>query len=265
MHIGGKDTSTGERVRIHPPHDIAHTLGYYHKGGGEHVQQAIQAALDARESWQHTPADERAAIFLKAADLFAGKYRYAINATTMLGQSKNVFQAEIDASCELIDFLRFNVHYMYHIYRQQPVSAPGMRNSLDYRPLEGFVFAVTPFNFTAIAGNLAIVPAMLGNVVVWKPAETQIYSARLIMDVLLEAGLPRALSTSSLQRGRWPGRSPCSILNWQGLTSPAPPPCFAISGKRWAAASTNTGVIPAWWEKPGEKTLSWRTTVQIPT
>lgn len=190
MHIGGKDVTTGQLISIHPPHDIAHTLGYYHKGTREHVELAISAALAAREHWQQTSADERAAIFLRAADLFAGKYRDAINAATMLAQSKNVYQAEIDAACELVDFLRFNVYYMYHIYSQQPLSVPGMHNSLDYRPLEGFVFAVTPFNFTAIAGNLAAAPALMGNVVVWKPAETQIYSARVIMDVLLEAGLP---------------------------------------------------------------------------
>ncbi|OWY25517.1 1-pyrroline-5-carboxylate dehydrogenase [Sphingobacteriales bacterium UPWRP_1] len=190
MYIGGKEVLTGNLVAIHPPHERAHTLGYYHRGGSQHVAQAIEAALSAKSAWEEMPWEHRAAIFLKAADLLAGPYRYAINAATMLGQSKNAFQAEIDSACELIDFLRFNVWYMQQIYANQPGSSKGIWNRMEYRPLEGFVLAITPFNFTAIAGNLPTSPALMGNTVVWKPAETQIYSANIIMKVLREAGLP---------------------------------------------------------------------------
>jgi len=190
MIIGGEEVKTGNLVRIHPPHDIGHTLGYYHKGDSRHVQMAIDAALKAKPAWERMPWESRAAIFLKAAELLAGPYRAKINAATMLGQSKNVFQAEIDGACELIDFWRFNVYYMAQIYGNQPASSKGFWNRMEHRPLEGFVFALTPFNFTAIAGNLPTAPAMLGNVAVWKPSNTQIYSARVIMEVLKEAGLP---------------------------------------------------------------------------
>jgi len=190
MHINGKDVYTDEKVNIAPPYEHQHIIGTYHKGNASHVESAISAALSAAESWANTPWTSRASIFQKAADLLAGPYRAKINAATMLAQSKNAYQAEIDAACELIDFLRFNVHFMQHIYEQQPYSPSGMKNTLDYRPLEGFVFAITPFNFTAIAGNLPTAPALMGNVVVWKPAESQIYSAQVIMEVLIEAGLP---------------------------------------------------------------------------
>lgn len=190
MIIGGEEVRTGNLVRIHPPHDIGHTLGYYHKGDSRHVQMAIDAALKAKPAWEKMPWESRAAIFLKAAELLAGPYRAKINAATMLGQSKNVFQAEIDGACELIDFWRFNVYYMAQIYSNQPSSSKGVWNRMEHRPLEGFVFALTPFNFTAIAGNLPTAPAMMGNVAVWKPSNTQIYSARVIMEVLKEAGLP---------------------------------------------------------------------------
>ncbi len=190
MVIGGERITTGEKVAIHPPHELKHTLGYYHKGGAEHVQMAIDAALKAREKWQHMPWEERAAIFLRAADLLSGPYRAKINAATMLCQSKTVFQAEIDAACELADFFRFNVQYMTEIYAQQPDSAKGTWNRLEYRPLEGFVYALTPFNFTSIAGNLPSAPALMGNVVVWKCSNTQVYSAKVIMDIFEEAGLP---------------------------------------------------------------------------
>lgn len=190
MFIGGQDVHTENKHAISPPYDHQHVIGYYHKGNADHVQLAIDAALGAAESWSQTDAIQRASIFMKAADLIAGPYRATINAVTMLAQSKNAHQAEIDAACEFIDFLRINVHYMMHIYRQQPFSPAGMKNMLDYRPLEGFVLAVSPFNFTAIAGNLPCAPALMGNVVVWKPAETQIYSAQVIMHVLREAGLP---------------------------------------------------------------------------
>ncbi len=191
MYIGGKEVRTDRKVSIHPPHRHKHTLGYYAEGDKTHVQAAIDAALAAKEDWENLPWEQRAAIFLKAADLIAGPYRYKINAATMLGQSKNAFQAEIDSACEIIDFLRFNVQYMSEIYRQQPpVSPAGSWNRVEQRPLEGFVFALTPFNFTAIAGNLPTSVAMMGNVVVWKPANTQVYSANVLMEVFREAGVP---------------------------------------------------------------------------
>ncbi len=173
-----------------PPYEHKHTLGYFHEGDTSHVELAVNAALGAKEAWANLSWEHRASIFLKAADLIAGPYRAKINAATMLGQSKNAFQAEIDASCEFIDFLRFNVAFMTEIYEGQPESSPGVWNRLEYRPLEGFVFAITPFNFTAIAGNLPASAAMMGNTVVWKPAYTQVYSAQVIMEVFKEAGLP---------------------------------------------------------------------------
>ena len=190
MYINGQEVRTGDKKEIHPPHETAHLLGHFHAGTGEHVQQAIDAALAAREKWAATPWEHRAGIFMKAAELLATKYRYRMNAATMLGQSKNAYQAEIDSACELIDFLRFNVHYLNEIYKQQPLSPEGIHNRLEYRPLEGFILAVTPFNFTAIGGNLPTAPAMCGNVAVWKPANTQVYSASVFMEILKEAGLP---------------------------------------------------------------------------
>lgn len=190
MYIGSEEVRTGNKVRLSPPHDHQHTLGHFHAGDKTHVEQAINAALAAKEKWTNLSWEYRAGIFLKAAELLAGPYRYKINAATMLGQSKNAYQAEIDAACELIDFLRYNVHYMSEIYHEQPDSSPGVWNRLEYRALEGFVFALTPFNFTAIAGNLPTSAAMMGNTVVWKPSNTQIYAANVIMQVLKEAGLP---------------------------------------------------------------------------
>ncbi len=190
MHIGGQEVRTGRTISLHPPHDHQHVLGQFHEGDASHVTQAIDAALAARPAWANMPWQERAAIFLKAAELLAGPYRARINAATMLGQSKNAFQAEIDAACELIDFFRFNVHFMQEIYQVQPESAPGMWNRLEHRPLEGFVFALTPFNFTSIAANLCAAVAMMGNVVVWKPAYPQIYSAQVLMELFEEAGVP---------------------------------------------------------------------------
>ena len=190
MHIGGQAVRTGRTLPITPPHDHQRVLGHFHEGDASHVTQAIDAALAARAAWAGLPWEERAAIFLKAAELLAGPYRARLNAATMLGQSKNAFQAEIDAACELIDFLRFNVYFAQEIYRQQPESAPGMWNRLEHRPLEGFVFALTPFNFTSIAGNLPMAAALMGNVVVWKPAYPQIYSAQVLMELFAEAGVP---------------------------------------------------------------------------
>src|SRR5690606_11812567 len=190
MYIGGKEVRSNNTKDIYPPHDLEHKLGHFHAGDKSHVEKAIDAALAAKESWAATSWEHRAAVFLKAAELLAGKYRYKMNAASMLGQSKNPFQAEIDSACELIDFLRFNVHFLSDIYRQQPISPEGFNNRMEYRALEGFVLAVTPFNFTAISGNLPSAPAMCGNVVVWKPANTQVYAAALFMDILKEAGLP---------------------------------------------------------------------------
>jgi 1-pyrroline-5-carboxylate dehydrogenase len=191
MYIGGTEVKTGNTALLRPPHDHQHVLGVYHKGEKKHVVQAIEAALKAKQQWANTSWEQRAAIFLKAAELLAGPYRYKMNAATMLGQSKNVYQAEIDSACELIDFLRFNVQYMRDIYTQQPpVTGKGVWNRTEHRPLEGFVFALTPFNFTAISGNLPTAPAMMGNTIVWKPANTQIYAAHVVMELLIEAGLP---------------------------------------------------------------------------
>lgn len=194
MYIGGEEIRTGNKGEIRPPHNHKHLLAYYHKGEKKHVEAAIKAALSAKHDWENLAWEERAAIFLKAADLIAGKYRYKLNAATMLGQSKNAFQAEIDSACEIVDFLRFNVKYMTEIYAQQPpVSPSGVWNRLEQRPLEGFVFALTPFNFTAIAGNLPSCVAMMGNVLVWKPSNTQIYSANVLMEIFREAGLPEGV------------------------------------------------------------------------
>ena len=190
MYIGNKEVRTGKLQEIRPPHERNFVLGHFHEGDESHVQQAIDAALAAKEGWANLSWENRAHIFLKAADLIATKYRYHMNGTTMLGQSKNAYQAEIDSACELIDFLRFNVHFLSEIYQQQPISGPGMHNRLEYRPLEGFVLAITPFNFTAIGGNLPTSAALCGNVVVWKPANTQVYSAQMFMKILKEAGLP---------------------------------------------------------------------------
>ena len=190
MYIGNKEVRTQNLIAMHPPHEIGHTLGHFHRGEEKHVQQAIEAALAAKEAWAAMSWENRANIFLRAADLIATKYRPYMNGTTMLGQSKNAYQAEIDSACELIDFLRFNVHFLSEIYRQQPISSAGIHNRMEYRPLEGFVLAITPFNFTAIGGNLPTSAAMCGNVVVWKPADTQVYSAQMFMRILKEAGLP---------------------------------------------------------------------------
>lgn len=190
MFIGGKEVRTDERIEIRPPHDLRHLLGYYYMGDASHVNMAIDAALAARKSWQELPWDHRASIFLKAADLISGPFRAKINAATMLGQSKNAYQAEIDAACEMADFLRFNVQFMEEIYQQQPISDRGVWNRMEQRPLEGFVYALTPFNFTSIAGNLPSAPAMMGNVVVWKPSNTQVYSAAVLMEIFHAAGLP---------------------------------------------------------------------------
>ncbi len=190
LYIGSKKIVTKERAKMAPPHDHKHTLGSFSMAEASHVTQAIDAALAASPDWENTSFEHRAAVFLKAADLIAGPYRARINASTMLAQSKNIFQAEIDAACEFADFLRFNVAFASDIYAQQPIQGDGVINRLEYRPLEGFVYAVTPFNFTAIAGNLCAAPALMGNVVVWKPSDHQMFSAKIIMDIFEEAGVP---------------------------------------------------------------------------
>jgi 1-pyrroline-5-carboxylate dehydrogenase len=190
MYIGSEEVRTEKKVSMSPPHDHQHVIGHFNFGTKKHVEDAIDAALEAKEAWSNMPWEHRVSIFLKAADLLAGPYRAKMNAATMLAQSKNAYQAEIDASCELIDFLRFNAAFVQDIYGQQPESSDGIWNRLEYRPLEGFVFCITPFNFTAIAANLPACVAMMGNTVVWKPADSQVYSAQVIMELFREAGLP---------------------------------------------------------------------------
>lgn len=190
LYINGKNVKTGATATMSPPHDHKHSLGIYHNAKKKNITDAIASALKAREKWAATPWEQRAAIFLRAAELIAGPYRAKINAATMLAQSKNIYQAEIDASCELIDFLRYNVQYMTEIYAEQPESTSAVWNRLEYRPLEGFVYAITPFNFTAIAANLPASAALMGNVVIWKPSDSQVYSAKVILDIFKEAGVP---------------------------------------------------------------------------
>lgn len=190
LYIGSEEIKTGDTETMHPPHDHQHNLGTYHKANKKHITQAIETSLQAREKWANLEWEQRAAIFLKAADLISGKYRSRINAATMIAQSKNIYQAEIDSACELCDFLRFNVEYMSQIYDEQPESSEGAWNRVEYRPLEGFVYAITPFNFTAIAGNLPSSAALMGNVAIWKPSDSQVYSAQVIMEIFKEAGLP---------------------------------------------------------------------------
>jgi 1-pyrroline-5-carboxylate dehydrogenase len=246
MVIDGKEVRTEDKKVIHPPHELTRTLGYFSKGKVEHVDMAIEAALNAKQSWADMPWQERAAIFLKAADLIAGPYRARMNAATMLAQSKNVFQAEIDCVCELVDFYRFNVHYMTEIYKEQPESAPSMWNRLDHRPLEGFVFALTPFNFTSIAGNLPTAPAMLGNTVVWKVATTQVYSAGLIMHILQEAGLPDGVINLIFVDGPVAGESIFNHTDFAGIH---------FTG--------STGVFQTIWKTIGNNIANYRTYPRI--
>ena len=217
MVINGKEVKTDDKVQLQSPQDHAHDFGFYHRGTMQHVDDAINAALAAKKQWNELGWEHRAAIFLKAADLLAGPYRNVINAATMIGQSKNVHQAEIDAACEFIDFLRFNVEFMTEMYSEQPVSDTGIWNRVEYRPLEGFVFAVTPFNFTAISGNLPACMAMLGNVVVWKPSDKQIYSAKVIMDVLTEAGLPAGVINMVFTDGKETAEKVLAHRDFAGL------------------------------------------------
>ena len=244
--IGGKDVQLPQTFDQVMPHDKEHVLAKVSKGDASHVQQAIDAAADAWHDWSRTPWEERAAVFLRAAELLAGPWRSTLNAATMLGQSKTAHQAEIDAACELIDFWRFNVEFMTRIYEEQPISSPGVWNRLEYRPLEGFVFAVTPFNFTAIGGNLPTAPALMGNTVVWKPASTAAYSAHFLMQLLQEAGLPDGRDQPRLRlrrrdrrrRAREPATSPAS-------TSPARPASSRGCGRRSATEHRQLPQLPA--------------------
>ncbi|MGV4413386.1 L-glutamate gamma-semialdehyde dehydrogenase [Chryseobacterium sp. T1] len=217
MVINGKEVKTNNHVKLQSPQDHQHDFGFYHQGDMSHVDQAIEAALAAKEKWNALGWEQRSAIFLKAADLLAGPYRDVINAATMIGQSKNVHQAEIDAACEFIDFLRFNVEFMTEMYAEQPISDTGIWNRVEYRPLEGFCFAVTPFNFTAISGNLPTCMALMGNVVVWKPSDKQVYSAKVIMDVLIEAGLPAGVINMIFTDGKETAEKVLAHRDFAGL------------------------------------------------
>jgi 1-pyrroline-5-carboxylate dehydrogenase len=246
MYIGDKEVRTGKLHPIRPPHEIAQTLGHFHEGDEAHVQQAIDAALAAKDAWAAMSWENRAGIFLRAAELISTKYRYHMNGTTMLGQSKNVYQAEIDSACELIDFLRFNVHFLSEIYKQQPISAPGMHNRLEWRPLEGFVLAVSPFNFTAIGGNLPTSAALCGNVVVWKPAYTQVYSAQMFMRILKEAGLPDGVINLIYVDGPTLGKV-----------------CFAHSEFAGVHFTGSTGVFNEMWKTIGSNVANYRSYPRI--
>lgn len=246
MYIGAEEVRTGNTVDIRPPHETKHVLGRFHTGDASHIKKAINAALKAKDKWAALSWENRANIFLKAADLLATKYRPYINGTTMLGQSKNVYQAEIDSACELIDFLRFNVHYLSEIYRQQPMSGPGVYNRLEYRPLEGFVFALTPFNFTAIGGNLPASAAMCGNVVIWKCANTQVYSAQMFMRVLKESGLPDGVINLVFVDGPTAGSVIFNHPDFAGLH---------FTG--------STGVFKGMWETIGKNTALYRSYPRI--
>ena len=226
MVINGKKIKTNKKVDIFCPHELKHKLGNYYLGDEKLVELAIDTALKAKLKWENMSWENRSAIFMKAADLLANKYRFKMNAATMLGQSKNCYQAEIDSACELVDFLRFNVYFLDQIYRQQPQSLPHTTNRLEYRPLEGFVLAITPFNFTAIGGNLPTAPALCSNVVVWKPAETQIYSASVFMDILIEAGLPPGVINLVFTHGRTIGEICTNHRLFSGLHFTGSTPTF---------------------------------------
>ena len=217
LYIGGEEITTNNKKDITSPHDHQHILGQYSMGDKEHVEQAINNALAAKEKWANLPWNQRVAIFLKAAELLTGPFRARINAATMLAQSKNVYQAEIDAACELIDFFKYNAEYVTQLYSEQPESAPGIWNRLEHRPLEGFVFAITPFNFTSICANLCAAPALMGNVVLWKPAESQVYSAKVIMDLFKAAGLPDGVINMVTAEGPMVGEVVFNHKDFAGL------------------------------------------------
>ena len=249
MYIGGNHVTTSEKVAIHPPHELKHTLGHYSRGSKEHVEQAIAAAMSAKKTWEDMAWQDRAAIFLKAADLLAGPYRARMMAATMLAQSKNAYQAEIDCIAELADFWRFNVQFLTEIYNIQPNSSTGVWNRTEYRALEGFIFALTPFNFTAIAGNLPAAPALCGNVAVWKPAESQIYSARIIMDILEEAGLPAGVINLIYVDGPTAGEVIFSHRDFAGLHFTGSTTTF---NRLWQTIATNLPIYKSYPRIVGE-------------
>jgi len=258
MFINGEEVRTGTKIEITSPHNHKLVLGHYHQGGETEVKKAVEAALEAQKSWALVPWEHRAAIFLKAAELIAGPYRHVINAATMLAHSKNVFQAEIDAVCELVDFLRFNAYYMQQIYEIQPESAPMIWDRLEYRPLEGFIFAVTPFNFVSISGNLPSAPTMLGNVAVWKPASTAVYTSHFLMQIFREAGLPSGVINMIFARGAAIGDTSatlsCATATWPVSISPARPQFFRTCGARSVRTSPTTAPIRALSAKPAART-----------
>ncbi len=246
MIIDGKEVKSGKKVAIHPPHDLNHTLGYYYQGDESHVKMAIEAALKAKKEWVEMDWKHRASIFLIIANLLAGPYRAKINAATMLAQSKNAYQAEIDAACELIDFFRYNVQYMTEIYSQQPKSTSEMWNRLEQRPLEGFIFALTPFNFTSIAGNLPTAPAIMGNTVVWKASKTQIYSAAVLMEIFMKAGLPDGVINLMFVSGPEAGKEIFTHPDFAG---------FHFTG--------STGVFNNIWKQVGNNIATYKTYPRI--
>jgi len=246
MIIDGKEVTSGKKVAIHPPHDLKHTLGYYYQGDEAHVKMAIDAALKAKKEWVKMDWRHRASIFLRIANLLAGPYRAKINAATMLAQSKTAFQAEIDAACELIDFFRYNVQYMTEIYSQQPKSTSEMWNRLEQRPLEGFIFALTPFNFTSIAGNLPTAPAIMGNTVVWKASKTQIYSAAVLMEIFMKAGLPDGVINLMFVSGPSAGNEIFTHPDFAG---------FHFTG--------STGVFNNIWKQVGDNIATYKTYPRI--
>ncbi len=246
MYIGNKQVFTNDKRDLCPPHDHKHVIGTSNYGGEKEVDSAINAALEARENWANMAWEQRVSIFLKAAELLAGPFRAKINASTMLAQSKNVMQAEIDAACELIDFFKFNAEYVTQLYGEQPESAPGMWNRLEHRPLEGFVFALTPFNFTSICANLCAAPAMMGNVVVWKPAETQIYSAQIIMELFQAAGLPDGVINMVTVSGKTAGNAIFKHPSFAGLH---------FTG--------STGVFRKLWKKIGDNIATYKSYPRI--
>ena len=246
MIIDGKEVKSGKKVAIHPPHNLKHTLGYYYQGDESHVKMAIEAALKAKKEWVKMDWKHRASIFLRIANLLAGPYRAKINAATMLAQSKTAFQAEIDAACELIDFFRYNVQYMTEIYSQQPKSTSEMWNRLEQRPLEGFIFALTPFNFTSIAGNLPTAPAIMGNTVVWKASKTQIYSAAVLMEIFMKAGLPDGVINLMFVSGPAAGKEIFPHPDFAG---------FHFTG--------STGVFNNIWKQVGDNIATYKTYPRI--
>jgi 1-pyrroline-5-carboxylate dehydrogenase len=246
MYIGGEEVRTDDRLPLSPPHDHQHVIGHFSRGDASHVQAAVEAAMAAKPAWESLSWEHRAAIFLKAADLIAGPYRAEMNATTMLAQSKNIYQAEIDAVAELADFFRFNAYYMEQIYQDQPYSPAGTWNRVEYRPLEGFVFALTPFNFTSIAGNLPAAPALMGNTVVWKPADSHIYAANFIMKIFREAGLPDGVINLVYVRGSVAGDVIFNHRDFGGLH---------FTG--------STGVFQHLWQTIGQNVATYRSYPRI--